>query len=73
MEFYALASLLNLAVKTNIHIDLKAFLDSLPMMLYGMLGIFIVTLTIMLGVKILFTLFPADKKPKEKKEEKKKE
>lgn len=38
------------------HLDFGAFLNTLPIMGYGMAGIFIVILTIMLSVKIMTVL-----------------
>ncbi|MGN0624803.1 MAG: OadG-related small transporter subunit [Oscillospiraceae bacterium] len=41
--------------------NLQALLDSLPMMGYGMLGIFIAVAVIILAVMILGKIFPAKK------------
>ena len=46
------------------HIDVQAFLSTLPIMGLGMLGIFIVILAIMLSVKIMSYL-TTPKKDKE--------
>ena len=46
------------------HIDVQAFLDSLPIMGFGMLGIFIVIGIMMACVVILDKIFPAKKKEK---------
>lgn len=73
MEYMGLLSLMTLAAgEASKLINVQAFLDSLPLMLYGMLGIFIVILAIMGGIKILFALFPADGE-KKKREKKKKD
>jgi len=41
-------------------IDLDIFLKSLDVMLWGMVGIFIVLIIIYLSIKALMKLFPAD-------------
>lgn len=38
--------------------NVQAFLNSLPIMLYGMGGIFIVTVLVFVCIKILTKLFP---------------
>lgn len=45
-------------------INFEAFLSTLPIMLYGLAGIFIVIIVIMLCVNLLTFLFPAKKKKK---------
>lgn len=74
MNLLSIFTALTLAAGTgfNFKIDVEGFLQTLPMMLYGMLGIFIVILAIMLGIKILFKLFPVDKEKKKKEKEEKK-
>lgn len=49
------------------HIDVTAFLNSLPIMGKGMLGIFVVTLVMILGIYLLNRIF-RPKKDKEKKD-----
>lgn len=73
MEYMGLFSLITLAAEEafKFTINWDAFLNSLPLMLYGMIGIFIVILAIMGGIKILFALFPTEVE-KKKREEKKK-
>lgn len=71
MEYMGLLSLMTLAAgEASKLINVQAFLDSLPLMLYGMLGIFIVILAIMGGIKILFALFPPTARRKREKKEK---
>ncbi|MEG1501146.1 MAG: OadG-related small transporter subunit [Clostridiales bacterium] len=41
--------------------DIQAFIDTLPIMLYGMSGIFVVILIIMMVTVLLIKVFP-DKK-----------
>lgn len=41
------------------HIDIPAFLESLPLMLWGMLGIFVVILVIYGFIVVLNKAFPA--------------
>lgn len=43
-------------------INISNFLATLPIMLYGLAGIFAVILVIMLCVKLLITIFPSHKK-----------
>lgn len=71
MNLLSIFTALTLAANTgfNFQINTDGFLQTLPMMLYGMLGIFIVILAIMLGIKILFKLFPVDKEKKKKEKE----
>lgn len=68
MNLLSIFTALSLAVNTGFlcKIDVQAFLDTLPMMLYGMLGIFMVIIAIMIGIKVLFKLFPVDKEKKKK-------
>lgn len=54
----------------NFHIDFDAFLQTLPMMLFGMLGIFIVIGAIMLGIKALFALYPTEEEKAKREKEK---
>lgn len=74
MNLLSIFTALTLAANTgfNFEINLEGFLQTLPMMLYGMLGIFIVILAIMVGIKVLFKLFPVDKEKKKKEKAEKK-
>jgi hypothetical protein len=47
-------------------INVDAFLNTLPMMLKGLAGIFIVILVVIIFVNLLNILFPADKNAKNK-------
>ena len=49
-------------------IDINAFLDSLPIMGVGLLGIFIVTAVLIVGIYILKALTPNDTDEKAAKE-----
>ncbi len=49
-------------------IDINAFLDSLPIMGVGLLGIFIVTAVLIVGIYILKALTPNDAEEKAAKE-----
>ncbi len=42
--------------------NIQALLDSLPVMGYGMLGIFMVIVTMAVLIKLLNAVFPEDKK-----------
>lgn len=68
MNLLSIFTALSLAANTGFlcNINVEAFLDTLPMMLYGMLGIFMVIIAIMIGIKVLFKLFPVDKEKKNK-------
>lgn len=73
MNLLSIFTALTLAANTgfNFEINLEGFLQTLPMMLYGMLGIFMVIIAIMIGIKVLFMLFPVDKEKKKKDKDKK--
>lgn len=73
MNLLSIFTALTLAANTgfNFSINLEGFLQTLPMMLYGMLGIFMVIIAIMIGIKVLFMLFPVDKEKKKKEKAKK--
>lgn len=68
MNLLSIFTALSLAANTgfNFNINVDGFLQTLYMMLYGMLGIFMVIITIMIGIKVLFKLFPVDKEKKNK-------
>lgn len=74
MNLLSIFTALTLAANTgfNFSINLEGFLQTLPMMLYGMLGIFMVIIAIMIGIKVLFMLFPVDKEKKKKEKAEKK-
>ncbi len=68
MNLLSIFTALSLAANTgfNFNINIDGFLQTLYMMLYGMLGIFMVIIAIMIGIKVLFKLFPVDKEKKNK-------
>lgn len=68
MNLLSIFTALSLAANTgfNFNINVDGFLQTLYMMLYGMLGIFMVIIAIMIGIKVLFILFPVDKEKKNK-------
>ena len=45
----------------NLHIDVQAFLESFKLMGIGLAGIIAVVLVLMLGLKLMTTLFPEKK------------
>lgn len=51
-------------------ISLSAFVSSLPTLLIGMIGIFVVIGVIVICVILMEKLFPADRKPRVKKNKK---
>ena len=58
MNLLSIFTALTLAANTgfNFALNLDGFLQTLPMMLYGMLGIFIVILAIIIAIYVCFRL-----------------